>query len=823
MTKCFSAAVNNVEPAILARAWSDQLLSLEESPRQRRDLKNRIIQAATNALPLLEDSSSVPFVCRYRNDLITPLTTRQVTTLESLRAKHASLESLRNKLLEAITEENKKSNTKADDKVMELIQTTTNKVELDELYAPFKPPSKGSILERIQKEHPKLVEQVDELWKNSRDSSVFDGTDINKLKPRDAVVHLLSCKIAAEPHISMQVLEELQKHCRIKTSLSLDDAKYRNYADFHGHLMSLRDHQVLAIRRGVNQKAVKLSYEIDGDKIEGIIQYHLSKIISPQSSLMKKGRALLREAIHDAWTRTLRRRGTSRLWSTKCKEAQERACQVFEDNLNRALLAPPLSPSSHVLALDPGFQAGIKCAILDPTGVVIKLETVKFLGGQLREKGVNCLTNLLSSTLSLAKEAGNVTNTILIALGNGHGSQESRQLLEEAIANCKNTISPNVQLVNEAGASVWSVTDRAREEFPDQPAAAIASISIGRRLQNPLDELVKVPPKSLGLGMYQHDLSEKELDSKLELATSFAVATVGVDINSCSLEILQSVPGLNKVAKKVIKARPIQTRQDILQVAGVGPKTFENCAAFCRVNGRELLDATLVHPESYPLARWLLKKHSWELSDPPTEFPPRNEWVSKWDRIIKKASEKFAISEGRVLSVLENLVDSMTEIDPRLKGGSDHAGTSVEDTLSGCVLLSGELAESSKLEKAVPVRSIVGTVRNIADFGAFIDFGGHNDGLLHTSKLGPLRLDGLLIGQQVGVDILSVSGNRVSLGLAGLGFMPDAGGRAEGGQRRNYSTSASKSASRKRTSKSTQGKRAPSGNSQKPKKRKRTN
>ena len=784
-----STRVSNVDPSILARAWSDHLISLEESSEipkhtgQRSELKNQIIKAATNALPLLEDSSSVPFVCRYRGDLISPLTTRQVATLESLRAKHASLESLRTNLIEAITEENKKNNTQVDDDVMDLIRTTTLKADLDELYAPFKPPSKGTILERIKSEHPELVQQIDEIWLNSRKSSEPDGIDITKLKPRDAVVHLLSCRIAAEPIISMQVLEELQKHCRVKTSLLLDDAKYRNYADFRGHLMSLRDHQVLAIRRGVDQGAIKLSYDIDGDKMEGTIQYHLSRIFSPKSGLITNGRNVLREAVHDAWTRTLRRRGTNRLWSTRCKGAQERACQVFEDNLNRALLAPPWTPPSHVLAIDPGFQAGIKCAILDPNGAVVELETIKFLGN-LRDNGVRSLADMLSLTLGMEKKTRNDVNTVLVALGNGHGSQEARQLLEEAVEKCAQETSINIQLVNEAGASVWSVTDAARDEFPDHPPAAIASISIGRRLQNPLHELVKVPPKSLGLGMYQHDLSEKELDSKLQLATSLAVATVGVDINNCSMEILQGIPGLNKLATKVIKARPLQHRQDLLKIPGLGTKTFENCAAFCRVIGKEPLDATMVHPESYQLARWLLNELSWDLGDPPSSFPPRDEWNSKWGGTVKEASEAFNVSESRVFAVLDNLVDSMTEMDPRLKGESKVASASTDDSLLGCVPLSPELAKSDELAKAAPVRSIIGTIRNVADFGAFIDFGGHNDGLLHTSKLGPQRLAQLLIGQQLGVDILSVNGNKVSLGLAGLGSQQATVGRSSAGQRR---------------------------------------
>jgi uncharacterized protein len=360
----------------------------------------------------------------------------------------------------------------------------------------------------------------------------------------------------------------------------------------------------------------------------------------------------------------------------------------------------------------------------------------------------------------------------------------------------------DIQLVNEAGASVWSVTQAAKEEFPAEMAAAIAAISIGRRLQNPLHELIKVPPRSLGLGMYQHDLSEKELDDKLHLTSVDAVATVGVDVNTCSLEILQKVPGLTKMATKIVKARPLSQRKDLLSVSGLGPKTFESCAGFCRIAGsKEALDATLVHPESYELARWLLKTFGWEVSETPKDIPPQSERATKWESTLKKASNKFGVSEERVLAVIENLIDSMTQMDPRLREATGVARVvSKAGSVDGCVLLSPELDDLTALEKVTPVRGIIATIRNIADFGAFVDFGGQSDGLLHTSKLGPVKLQSFLIGQQVGVDILDVNNGKVSLGLAGLGLDPSPRGprgasRPNNGasQKRTFSSTSARS------------------------------
>eukprot|EP00980_Cylindrotheca_fusiformis_P012959 scaffold3236_cov66-Cylindrotheca_fusiformis.AAC.25 len=794
-----SASNNNshgvVDPSLLAEAWIPWILQDSSSQINNSNKKVDSTKAAmARTIPLLQDAASVPFVCRYRTDVIHPLSTQQVHQLQTYVSQHASLDKLRSKLLEHIPQQQKQQ-----DSIRQQILTSFSKTELEDLYAPFKPPSKGSILDRITSEHPDLVNAIDQLWNDEeRSSSISLSKLVSSNKyPRDSVIHLLGTKIASEPKIALVVADELNKHCRIKTtaiapaaaSTEKDkkkekdhDTTYKNYHDFSGHAKYLKDHQVLAIRRGVGQKAIKMAFEIDGTKMEGCIRYHLyhgSSNSNTNSCLMqlKKRPDLLDEAIHDAWTRLLRRRGTSRLWKDKCLEAEERASQVFQQNLRRALLAPP-RPSQPVLALDPGFQAGIKCAVLEASGKVDRLETVQHLGNR-REEGVRKLMELLTMT---HEKQHDKSSPVLVALGNGHGSQDCRKLLQEASE--KSNIAVDTQLVNEAGASVWSVTPAALKEFPKEKPAAIGSISIGRRLQNPLFELVKVPPRSLGLGMYQHDLSEKELDERLHLTSVDAVATVGVDLNTCSHQVLEKVPGLNKLAEKVIKARPFRQRKDLLKVSGLGAKTYEYCAGFLRLSSEEgaivePLDNTLVHPESYDLARWLLKTFSWNLNGD-QEVPqhkdislPTQEWKRKWASQIEKASQKFNVSEERVVAVMQNLLDSMLKKDPRLDDETTTTASKEENSsnigsIEGCTLLPSDLAELEPLQAAAPVRGIVGTVRNIADFGAFIDFGGTNDGLLHTSKLGPLKLTNLLIGQQLGIDILQVENRRVTLGVNGL-------------------------------------------------------
>lgn len=759
----------------LAKVWSKEF----------NGGRNDVVKALQRTLPLLQDPTSVPFVCRYRTDIIHPLTTQQIHRLSDMLQTYRSLESLRNRILDKLPET-------AGTDLKERIETSISRSELEDLYVPFKPLSKGSLEERIRKENPELIEQVNTFWDDN------GRVAIQHLKPPGAAVTLLANKIASHTATTDALLDYVAQYVRIDTTKSsgLKDAdkkekndadkKYHTYYEFSSSYTNLRDHQVLAIKRGIENKALRLSYDIDGERVESRIRRSLidERIQSRPSSLWK-------ESIHDVWTRLLRKRITSRLWKERCRQAEEKSIQVFCENLRKALLAPPLQPPKPVLSLDPGFQAGIKCALLDESGQLLSnaLSSVKFLHN--REKGVQDLLDLVRRMKDHVKSTEHKEGVVTIALGNGHGSQEARALTQEAAD--KSGIAVDIQLVNEAGASVWSVTESASREFPSEQPAAIAAVSIGRRYQNPLPELVKIPPRSLGLGMYQHDLSEKDLDNKLHLTSVSAVAEVGVDGNACSLEILEKIPGLTKtLSQRIIKARPLKGRDELLsRVPGLGPKTFENCAAFILVHGgKEMLDATLVHPESYEVARFLLKQLEWSLDHKellnPNDIPDTTATrAEKWSSIIDEASTKYSLTKERILSVIDHLVVSMTNPDPRLGGGKEISivgGTAAVPCVSSdsgspdeCFLLPAHLSTSmEKLRLACPLRGVIGTVRNVVDFGAFVDIGAENDGLLHRSKMGTVPLSSLMVGKEIGVDILSVSDrNRVSIALTGLNLDPE--------------------------------------------------
>eukprot|EP00977_Amphora_coffeiformis_P003839 scaffold766_cov179-Amphora_coffeaeformis.AAC.22 len=744
LSSMLSAKTEQIGWAKLSAAWSKQL-SLPPTVTPPT-----IAGAVERTLPLLIDAGSVPFVCRYRADVIAPLQVTQIHQLAEWLNKHQSLEATREKLLQH-------DSIARDRDLLFRVETSYSKAELEDLYAPFKPPSKGSLEDRIRKEHPSLIDNVDVFFYQGKGKP-------ESLRPKEAAVTLLANRIASHPAVMDALLDTVARYCRIKVEQAKDEkSKYGNYYELDRPLYQLRDHQVLAIRRGSDQKALKLNFPVDGDRAESTIQWALRDKSSRH--------AMWKDAIHDAWTRLLRKRLTTRVWRDKLAEAQERSVSVFCDNLRKALLAPPPNDHRPLLSLDPGFRAGIKCALLESDGTVhggdAGLSTVNFIPN--KENGKAQLITLLQKL----KELDSSSSSSLVIVGNGHGTQEAQTLVREAAEAAGMDIE--IKLVDEAGASVWSVEPSAAREFPDQPPASVAAVSIGRRYQNALAELVKIPPRSLGLGMYQHDVAEKELDVKLHLTSVDAVAEVGVDVNVGSLEIISKVPGLTpKLAERIMKERPLDSRQALLKVPGLGPKTFENCAAFLRVDrGPEPLDRTLCHPESYDLARHLLKKMKWNLEDRASlgKLPNRKERPVVWKEIAEEAAGKFDVSKERVLTVIDHLATSILNPDPRLRDDAAHsdASTLSQDAISSCETLPAELVTCDALRKACPVRDIKAVVRNVLDFGMFVDFGGDSDGLVHSSKLGTKRLNEFMVGQSVAIDILGVSStNRVSLSLAGL-------------------------------------------------------
>lgn len=514
----------------------------------------------------------------------------------------------------------------------------------------------------------------------------------------------------------------------------------------------------------------------DPDFVKRRIRSVVAKDVLLNGSKMDNGmHKLLADAVSDAYSRLIRRRITSSLWKEKVRKAEERGIDVFAQNVKDALLVPPQTKSTHIFAMDPGHKAGCKIALLDSRGNLLPnkraLHAVRYM--QNRDLAIHELRELIQ-VISDAARLESKSGSFIVALGNGHGSDDCRALIEEV--SCKYDVPLNISLVNEAGASVWSVSKGAAQEFPNEAPSSIGAVSIGRRIQDPMNELVKIPPRSLGVGMYQHDLSEKVLEEKLKDAVIDAVAFVGVDANTASLEILRNVPGLKgKVPDAIIASRPFHSRDCLKKVKGLGPKTFENCAGFIHIgdNPTEELDSTGVHPESYILARWLLAELKCNSRSALQQDMIPEKDSKGWLALLAKAARMHNVSRIRVENVIDLLMNSASGRDPRLRMSKSKGGMTGNNRPLKCGVFPGHLASNLQaFSKACPLRDIGGTIRNITDFGIFIDFGGGRDGLLHKRNTGSVGMENIFIGNQISIDILHVcvETKRISLARAGLGI-----------------------------------------------------
>ena len=741
------------------------LLDSRNDPVSRDSKMTRAVEQGMN---LLESGSTVPFICRYRSDLVKPLSVEQVHELASLQAKHSSLKSVRDRYLNAIVE-NKFASTKTHKDILRRASISVSKTYLEELYAPFKAPTKGSLSERAQHNFPRISTLIDRLWEDFSDKNisstllgVIRRTNIkDECSARQAAVHILASKISS----SALIADALRSICGLGIELKVSDTekkpcssnKFELYVGKTYLLHKLQDYQILALRRGYELDKVKLTKRI---RNKDIARRRIMRIvfddICGSKNILQPLKKLIQEAVEDSFTRLLARRLISLAWRERLKVAERRAIKVFADNVSDALLAPPHCDSKFCVAVDPGHRAGMKVAVLDPCGNLANFSdsmcTLKYL--QELRSSENMFTIILNFVRSKNIRP---SDKVIIALGNGEGSGQCRYFIENTAS--KSQISCDIVLVDEAGASVWSVTDSARKEFPGKHPSSIAAVSIGRRFQNPLFELVKIPPSSLGLGQYQHDLSVKRLAEKLRLATVDAVAFVGVDINICSLEVLQNVPGLTqKLAERIIKARPFANRCDLLRVKGIGPKTFENCVGFIRVNdSNEPLDKTRVHPESYHVAKWIFKNCACkDLND----LKSVSNGIKK-ESLCEEGSKLFQISEANVSNILDYMLEAAVGVDPRIIQAQKRL---TSNDVSSRPINKEFISNLPRLEESCPVLNVSGVVTNVTDFGAFVDFGVGKDGLLHNSNMG--EEGWVRVGQKVGVDIVHVDAAKKLIKLA---------------------------------------------------------
>lgn len=695
---------------------------------------------AENTVRLLDEGNTVPFIARYRKEMTGSLDDQIIRQLSERLTALRNLEDRRTQVRTAIAEQGRLTDALA--AKLDAAQTQT---EIEDIYRPFRP--KRRTRASIAKEKglqpladiiwgQKLIGTPEEAAKAFVDSGQGVDTVLDAI---NGAMDILAEQFSDDADLRKLLREETIKCGAIVSKKTKDEPSvYEMYYDYREPLKKAAGHRVLAMNRG--EKEGFLSVKIEGEE-EKLLQRMERRLIRRSSDTAD----ILREVIADSYKRLIAPSLEREIRNDLTEQAEEAAIGVFRENLRQLLLQPPIS-GKVVLALDPAYRTGCKIAVIDATGK--PLETTVVYPTPPQNKTAEAEKKLLG----LIEKYG----VDLISIGNGTASRESELFVAEMLKKTSRRVQ--YIIANEAGASVYSASKLGAEEFPDYDVSLRSAVSIGRRIQDPLAELVKIDPKSIGVGQYQHDMNQKRLGEALGGVVEDCVNSVGVDLNTASPALLSYVAGINAaVAKNILKYREehgkFTARKELLKVAKLGPKAYEQCAGFLRLPESEMpLDRTGVHPESYAAAEGLLALCGYGLADVAARR------VSGLAKKIK-SPEKTAAELGIGVPTLE---DIMRELE---KPGRDPREDAPAPVLRSDVLSMEDLQEGMVL---------TGTVRNVIDFGVFVDIGVHQDGLVHISQICDRfikhPLEAVRLGDVVRVKVLSVDlqKKRIALTMKGI-------------------------------------------------------
>ena len=694
---------------------------------------------AENTVRLLDEGNTVPFIARYRKEMTGSLDDQIIRQLSERLTALRNLEDRRTQVRTAIAEQGRLTDALA--AKLDAAQTQT---EIEDIYRPFRP--KRRTRASIAKEKglqpladiiwgQKLIGTPEEAAKAFVDSGQGVDTVLDAI---NGAMDILAEQISDDADLRKLLREETIKCGAIVSKKTKDEPSvYEMYYDYREPLKKAAGHRVLAMNR---EKEGFLSVKIEGEE-EKLLQRMERRLIRRSSDTAD----ILRGVIADSYKRLIAPSLEREIRNDLTEKAEEAAIGVFRENLRQLLLQPPIS-GKVVLALDPAYRTGCKIAVIDATGK--PLETTVVYPTPPQNKTAEAEKKLLA----LIEKYG----VDLISIGNGTASRESELFVAEMLKKTKRRVQ--YIIANEAGASVYSASKLGAEEFPDYDVSLRSAVSIGRRIQDPLAELVKIDPKSIGVGQYQHDMNQKRLGEALGGVVEDCVNSVGVDLNTASPALLSYVAGIHAaVAKNILKYREEHgkfiARRELLKVAKLGPKAYEQCAGFLRLPESEMpLDRTGVHPESYAAAEGLLALCGYGLADVAAKR------VGGLAKKIK-SPEKTAAELGIGVPTLE---DIMRELE---KPGRDPREDAPAPVLRSDVLSMEDLQEGMVL---------TGTVRNVIDFGVFVDIGVHQDGLVHISQICDRfikhPLEAVKLGDVVQVKVLSVDlqKKRIALTMKGI-------------------------------------------------------
>lgn len=688
------------------------------------------------AIKLIDEGNTIPFIARYRKPVTGELNDEQLRTLDERLKYLRNLEEKKKTVVDSITEQGKMT-----DEIMSKIAMAETIVAVDDIYRPFRPKRKTRATEAKAKGLEPLADIFLKQEKNKNpeeEAKAFVNEEKGVANVAEAIQgakDIIAEMVSDNDEFRKAIRNIVVKHGLIVSNTKNPEEKtpYENYYDYSEGVNKIPGHRILAINRGEKEKVLNVKIEMPEENIIA----SLDKVIIKGESQFKP---LLKEAIEDGFKRLIKPAIEREIRSQLTEKAEDGAITVFGQNLKQLLMQPPIA-GRNVLGWDPAFRTGCKLAVVDNTGKVLYTTVIFPTAPQ------NKVTESKKIVLDIIKKY----NVSLISLGNGTASRESEAVIVDIIKECPTKVE--YIIVNEAGASVYSASKLATEEFPNFDVGQRSATSMARRLQDPLAELVKIEPKAIGVGQYQHDMNQKKLDEALSNIVEDCVNNVGVDLNTASAPLLEYVSGISKtIAKNIVEYREengqFQSRKDLLSVAKLGPKAFEQCAGFMRIReGKEPLDYTSVHPESYSSAKKLLKKYGFTTKD----ILGGNIHLTDEIKDVKEVAEEIGTNPITLRDMIKELE----------KPGRDPREEMPKPVLKSDVLDFDDLKEGMELK---------GTVRNVIDFGAFVDIGVHQDGLVHISEMSNKfikhPLDVVSVGDVVDVRVLSVDKERKRIQLS---------------------------------------------------------
>ena len=695
-----------------------------------------------NTIQLLDEGNTVPFIARYRKEVTGSLDENAIRAIEERMQYLRNLEARKQTILKSIEEQGKLT-----PELKQRIEKTAKMQELEDLYLPYKPKKRTRATVAREKGLEALADMILKQETTEGDPLELAAAFVNEEKEvhsaeealrgaRDIVAEIVSDDADVRKLIRQRTFKTGLLHSEVKKSD--ERTPYEQYYDFSESVAAIPPHRILAINRGEKEGVLKVSVEVDTQSMTAEIEALYVK--KPQSVFTEH----LQEAIKDGYNRLIAPSIAREVRSELTEKADAHAIGIFAENLKNLLLQPPVR-GKKIMGIDPGYRTGCKVAVIDETGKYLEGATIYPHPPQ----------NKYFEAKSVVRGMADKYGVDIIAIGNGTASRETEQMVAEIISEMKDERPLAYIIVNEAGASVYSASKVAQQEFPDLEASMRGNISIARRLQDPLAELVKIDPKSIGVGLYQHDVNQRQLATTLGQVVESAVNSVGVNLNTASASLLKYVSGLTgRSAESIVAYRnergTFRSRDELKQVDGIGEVAFEQAAGFLRIpEGENPLDNTAIHPESYEATEKLLRQLG--IEDVRSEGCTVRRKIKESGIRLSELLSELGIGEPTFNDILDNL--EKPGLDPR-------------DELPKPILKS----EVLKMEDLKEGMVLKGTVRNVVDFGAFVDIGVKQDGLVHVSKMAkkyvknPLEV--VAVGDVVEVKVVSIDQERGRIGLS---------------------------------------------------------